>query len=123
MAYARELVGPFTPGQAGAAGGGGASLTATGSVIGDAATVTASMTIVNGADGTKGVALNGQVGDSVVIFNNSASTLKVWPEAAAAIAVPATGLGVAAAAFSHLTYKTVVYFKQSSTQWFPNVTA
>ncbi len=123
MAYARELVGPFTSAQAGALGGGNASLTATGSVIGDAATVTSSITIVNGADGTKGVALNGQTGDSVVIFNNSASTLKVWPEAAAAIAVPGTGLGTAANAFSHLTYKTVIYYKQSSTQWFPNVTA
>jgi len=123
MALAEDLIPAFTPGQAAAMGGQYNAFTAAGSVIGDATAITASMAIVAGADGTKGVALTGQVGDSVTIFNNSGSTLKVWPEAAAAIAVVGTGLGTAAAAFSHLTYKTVVYRKFTSTQWVPNISA
>lgn len=124
MAYAKELVSVgFSAGQAGGVGGQYNAVTAAGSVIGDAAAVTSSMAIVAGADGTKGVVLSGQVGDEVWLFNNSASTLKVYPEAAAAIAVNGTGLGSAAAAFSHLTYKSAIYKKVTSTQWFVNVSA
>lgn len=123
MALAKDLIPAFPPGQAAAIGGQYNAVTAAGTVIGDATAVPSTFSVVAGADGTKGVALSGQVGDSYTIFNNSASTLKVWPEAVAAIAVPGTGLGTAAAAFSHLTYKTVIYTKVTSTQWLPNVTA
>lgn len=124
MPYAKELVGTgFSPGQAAGAGGQYNALTATGSTQADAAAVTASMGIVASADGTKGVVLSGQVGDEVTLFNNSASTLKVYPEVGGAIAVNGTGLGTTNAAFSHLTYKTVKYNKLTSTQWTALVSA
>lgn len=120
MAYATELVGVGVPAvTASGMGGQGASVAATGSTITDAARVTSSISIVTGADGTKGVYLSGQVGDEVYLFNNAGSTLKVYGDTSGvAITVNGTGLGTAGTAFSHLTYKTVVYKKQSSTQWF-----
>lgn len=124
MAYAKEVVAAgFSPGQAKGMGGAYVAVTAAGSSQTDAATLTASMSVVASADGTKGVILAGEVGDEVWVFNNSASTLKVYPETGAAIAVPGTGLGSANAAFSHLTYKTVLYKKLTTTQWLPLVTA
>lgn len=75
------------------------------------------MAVVASADGTKGVVLSGQPGDSVLVFNNSASTLKVYPPTGAAIAVPGTGLGSANAAYSHTTYATCEYFCLTTTQW------
>ena len=125
MAYAKELVGVGVP-PVTAVGMGGqySAVTAAGSAITDATQVKASMAIVSGADGTKGVYLQGDVGDEVWLFNDSASTLKVYGDTSSvAIAVPGTGLGTAGAAFSHLTYKTVIYKKVSSTQWLPQVTA
>lgn len=123
MAYAKELTGAFTAGQARAIGGQYAAITAAGSAQTDAATLTASMCVVAGADGTKGVILLGDVGDEVWVFNNSASTLKVYPDSGAAIAVAGTGLGSANAAFSQLTYKTTIYKKATTTQWLANTTA
>lgn len=125
MATAREVMGGgFSAGQASALGGQTASVTAAGSVQGDAATITASINTVGGADGTKGVILpSGAVGDEVWIFNNSGSTLKVYPPSGAAISVAGTGLGSANAAFSQLTYKCTVYKIVSSTQWFAVTTA
>lgn len=124
MAYAKELPSAgFSAGQASAIGGQYVAVTATGSTQADAATLTASMSIVAGADGTKGVILSGQVGDEVTIFNNAGSTLKVYPETGAAIAVNGTGLGSANAAFSHLTYKAAKYNKLTSTQWVVVVSA
>lgn len=125
MTMAKEMMGGgFSAGQAQAAGGQALSLAALGSTQATGATVTASLVIVTAADGTKGVVLPaGQVGDEVTIFNNSASTLKVYPPVGAAIAVPGTGLGTANTAFSHLTFKVAKYVCQSSTQWFPLVTA
>ncbi len=125
MAYAKELVGVGVPPvTASGIGGQYAAVTATGSSISDAAVVKASMAIVTGADGTTGVLLQGDVGDEVWLFNNTASTLKVYGDTSSvAIAVPGTGLGTAGTAFSHLTYKVVVYKKVTSTQWLPLVTA
>lgn len=120
MALAREMMGGgFSAGQALAMGGNYQAVTATGSAQTDAATVSASNVVVASADGTKGVVLNGEVGDSVIVFNNSASTLKVYPNSGAAIAVPGTGLGSANAAYSHTTYAVVTYKKITSTQWLP----
>lgn len=124
MASAKEVMGGgFSGGQALAMGGAYTTVAAAGSTITDATAVTASMCVVTAADGTKGVALSGQVGDEFWIFNNAGSTLKVYPESAAAIAVAGTGLGSAAAAFSQLTYKTTLYKKITTTQWLALTTA
>lgn len=124
MALAKDVMGGgFSAGQADALGGNYAAVTATGSAQTDAATLTASNCVVASADGTKGVILNCDVGDSVWVFNNSASTLKVYPNTGAAIAIAGTGLGTANAAFSQLTYKTTVYKKITSTQYLAVTTA
>ena len=124
MALAKDVMqGGFSAGQAKALGGGYAAITATGSTITDAAPLTASNCMVTAGDGTVGVALACNVGDSVWVFNNSGSTLKVYPEALAAISVAGTGTGTVAAAFSQLTYKTTVYVKITSTQYLANTSA
>jgi hypothetical protein len=125
MAYAKELVGgAISPVTAGVMGGAYGAVAAAGSVSTDATLVGSSMAIVTAADGTKGVILYaGQIGDEVTIFNNSGSTLKVYPDSGSAISVGGTGLGTADAAFSHLTYKTVTYKKVTSTQWLSRVGA
>lgn len=124
MALAKNLMGVgFSSGQAGAVGGNYTAYTAAGSAQSDATPVNAGLSIVAGADGTKGVILTGQVGDSVTLFNNSGSTLKVYPDSGAAIAVPGTGLGTGNAAYSHTTYAVVTYTKVTTTQWVPNKSA
>lgn len=125
MAYAKELVGgAISPVTAGVIGGAYGAVAAAGSTQADGTVVNASMAIVTAADGTKGVTLYaGQVGDSVEIFNNSGSTLKVYPDSGAAISVAGTGLGSANAAFSQLTYKMTRYTKVTSTQWLANTSA
>lgn len=125
MAMAKEIMGGgLSAGQAQAIGGQAVTITATGSAQGDAAPITASICILSGADGTKGVILPaGQVGDEVWLFNNAGSTCKVYPPTGAAITVVGTGLGSANAAFSQLTYKTTLYKCYSSTQWFANTSA
>lgn len=125
MALAKEVMrGGFSAGQAGALGGGtNSALAATGSASTDAAPLNASNTIVTGADGTVGVILTGNIGDTQNVFNNSASTLKVYPTSGAAIAVPATGLGTTDAAYSHTTYSQCLYTRISSTQWVVNKSA
>ena len=57
------------------------------------------------------------------LFNNSGSTLKVYPNSGAAIAVPGTGLGSANASYAHTTYAVVEYKKITSTQWLPKKSA
>lgn len=125
MALAREIMGGgISAISALAIGGGAGSLAATGSVQGDAALIITSTNIITAADGTKGVILPAcQPGESVDLFNNSASTLKVYPPTGSAISVAGTGLGSANAAFSQLTYKATRYICQSSTQWFANTSA
>lgn len=125
MASAVErMQGGLSAGQAQGIGGQGGSVAAAGSVQGDATTVVASVSIATGADGTKGVILPaGSVGDEFTLFNNSGSTLKVWPPTGAAITVVGTGLGSANAAHSLLTFKTGRYICQSSTQYFAIVSA
>lgn len=124
MALARTLMGSgFPAGQAKAIGGNYTAFTAAGSAQTDATAIGAALSVVAGADGTTGVILTGEVGDSITIFNNSGSTLKVYPPVGAAIAVPATGLGSANAAYSHTTYAVVTYTCITSTQWLPNKSA
>lgn len=119
MALAKERMGGgLSAGAAKAIGGAYAAVTAAGSTQGTATSVKASMAVVAGADGTKGVVLPaGEVGDEIWIFNNAGSTLKVYPNSGAAISVAGTGLGSANAAFSQLTYKATIYKKVTSTQW------
>lgn len=119
MTLAVEMVtGGFSAGQAAAAGGQYNSFAAAGSTITDATRISSSLAVVTGADGSKGVYLQGQVGDEFIIFNNAGSTLKVYGDTSSvAISVGGTGLGTAGTAFSHLTYKTVRYVKVSSTQY------
>ena len=120
MPFAKEIMGGgFSPGQARAIGGTtNTALAATGSTQTDAALVTAGQTIVTGADGTKGVILPAaEVGDFVVLINNSASALKVYPPTGAAINVPGTSLGAANTAYSHTTFAGCIYRCFNSTQW------
>jgi hypothetical protein len=126
MAFADEYTG-ISPVSGQSLGGQYLAVTATGSTLANSTplSTSASLIVVAGADGTKGVTLpQAMVGDECWIFNNSGSTLKVWPgNASTAIAVPGTGLGSGGSAFSHLTYKAVQYKMVTSTQWLPNVTA
>ena len=118
MAMAKELMGGgFSAGQALAAGGTTLSLAATGSSQTDAATVTASMTTVTGADGTKGVILAGDIGDEIWVANSSASTLKVYPASGAAIWVPGTSAGSANTAYSQTLWAVACYKRVSATQY------
>lgn len=104
-------------------GTGFGSVAAAGSTQTDATVVNSDVCIVTAADGTKGVVLAGQPGDSCEIVNNSASTLKVYPPSGAAIAVPASGMGSANAAYSHTTFAVCRYTCISSTQWIVNKSA
>ena len=64
---------------------------------------------VTGADGVKLPAMN--PGSSVMVINDTGSSIKVWPTAGGAIQVPGTSFGSAGVdtAYSHTTYATVVY--------------
>ena len=121
MATARERMngGHMSAYDAKGVEGGYSTVAATGSAIGDAALVSSmgSNCVVTAADGTKGVAVNGEIGDSYWLFNNSGSNLKVYPESTAAICVVGTGLGSAGAALTVATYKTVILKKITATQW------
>jgi len=125
MAFPKELL-PMgvPPGQAQAMGGQYGALAALGSTQTDAALVVSSLGVISGADGTKGIILPAvEPGSTCTLFNNSGSTLKVYPNTGSAICVPGTGLGSANAAFSHLTYKNAIYTCITSTQWLVNVSA
>jgi len=124
MALSKDVLGGgFSAGQAKALGGNYQAVTAVGSAQTDAATLSASNCVVASANGTTGVILAGEIGDSVWVFNNSGSTLKVYPNTGAAIAVPGTGLGSANASYAHTTYAVVEYKKITSTQWLPKKSA
>lgn len=124
MALAKRLMGAgFSAGQASAIGGDYTAFAAAGSTQTDATTIGSGLALVTGANGTTGVILSGQVGDTVCIFNSSGSTLKVWPDSGAAIAVPASGAGTPNAAYSHTTYAVVWYTKFTATQWVPTKSA
>ena len=120
MALAKQLMGVgFSAGQAGAVGGTYTAYAAAGNSQANGTVIGAGLSLVTAADGTKGVTLSGQVGDSVILFNDSASALKVYPDSGAAIAVPGTGKGTGNAAYSQTTYSVVKYVKVTSTQWLP----
>lgn len=90
--------------------GGVQTIVAAGNSQATGTTVTATNNFCSTADGTKGVTLPlVQAGESVFIFNNSGSTLKVYPPVGGYITVPGTGIGTQNAAYSQLTYKPSMY--------------
>ena len=123
MPLAKDLVGPFTPGQAVADGGQtNSALAALGSSLATAAPIVVSNTVVTGADGTKGVALPYlQPNESVIVCNNSASSLIVYPQATVAISVSASGMGTIGASFTLTTYKQTIITAITATQYITSV--
>lgn len=95
------------------------NVTAAGSIQGDAASLASSgqFAHVNGADGTKGVILSDLVeGNFVIIHNNSASILKLYPPSGGAINEAATDTAVNVAA-----RESVIVWQYNSTSWFGGV--
>jgi len=119
MTLATELTGAgFSPGQALAFNGQAATIAAAGAAQASATAINSSNVVVTGADGAKGVILPAANScDEVVVMNNSASSLLVYPPTGAAIAVPGTGMGSANTAYTHTTYAVVTYKRFSATQW------
>jgi len=118
MAFADEMVGISTTTASGL-GGQYLALTALGSTLGTSAPITASMCVVSGADGTKGVVLpQGIPGDECWVYNSSASALIVWPgNANTAIEVPGTGLGTAGSSVQIAARQAALYKLVTTTQW------
>lgn len=91
------------------------TVAATGSVLADAAQLTASVCKVTAADGTKGVKLPAvpAAGSFILIRNASASALKVWPDAAATINAIAANAAISMAANT-----SALFWADSTTQWY-----
>ena len=78
-----------------------------------------------GADGVRLPSI-AQPGDSVIIVNDTGSTIKVWPPTrSAAIGVPGTSFGsaVAGASYAHTTYAVVRYTCYGGGLWMVNKSA
>ena len=129
MALATERMGGgMSAGEAKAAGGLPVTLVVTGASSSQAlaAPIKASNVIFSGGDGTKSASLpDGENGDMVQCFNNSGSTVPVFPPVGGAICVPGTGLGSANASYAHTTYASVIYTCQNAAtqQWMVNKSA
>jgi hypothetical protein len=124
MALAKDLVLALGPVAASSIGGTiNTAIAAAGSTQADATTVNASIGVVTGADGTKGVILNMQPGDTLCLSNSSASTLKVYPMTGAAIWVPGTSAGSANTAYSQTLWAVCIYTCVSATQILVNKSA
>jgi hypothetical protein len=92
-----------------------ADVAATGSAQGDAAQLSEGLTIVTGADGTKGVLLPTAVaGMTVLVKGTTAGVLKIYPATGAAInAISANGaLSLASGVIP------VILVAKSATQWY-----
>lgn len=113
MALAKHLMGAgFSAGQASAIGGIYTAFTASGSSQSDAQSIGASRAFVSGGDGSKGVILTGQQGDSIIIYNDSSSNLLVYPPSGSAI-----NDGSANAAYTHPSYQAITYTFFSDNFW------
>lgn len=128
MPLAKELVAAgFSPIQATASSNGmTAAIVAAGTTQATGTAVNAGFNRVTAADGTKGVTLPaGSPGDSMIIVNDSGSTLKVYPPSGAALGVPGTSFGaaVADASYAHTTFAVVEYTCYSSLFWVVNKSA
>lgn len=89
---------------------------ATGSTVADAAQIYPGLTIVTGADGTKGVVLppTPTAGTTCIVKGTTAAVLKIWPDAAATInAISSNGaLSLASGAIP------VTLIAKTSTLWY-----
>ena len=91
------------------------SVTAAGSVIGDAAQLSQGLNLVTGADGTKGVILPVAVPGMVVeVKGLTAGVLKVWPKTGAAI----NALSASAAMSLPTGVIPARFIAASATQWY-----
>ena len=91
-----------------------ASVSAAGTVQGNATALTAEFNRVSTVASGSGVVLpTATVGMAVVIVNSSANSLLVYPASGAAINSLATNAG-----YSHVTLATLQYIAISSTQWY-----
>lgn len=92
-----------------------ASVTAAGSVIGDAAQLSQGLNIVTGADGTKGVILPTAVaGMQVIVKGVTAGVLKVYPKTGATI----NALSASAAISLASGATPAIFVASSATQWY-----
>ena len=91
------------------------SVTAAGSVIGDAAALSQGLNLVTGADGTKGVILPVAVPGMVVkVKGLTAGVLKVWPQTGAII----NGLSASAALSMTTGLMPLEFVASASGQWY-----
>lgn len=82
MAYAREIMqGGFSAGSAKALGGQAKStISAAGTVVGDSTALTASINFLSTVAAGTGVQVaDGELGDSVIIYNGGANAVKIYP--------------------------------------------
>jgi hypothetical protein len=88
--------------------------TGAGSAASDAAPITTGFVLVTAADGTKGVVLPTAplAGTFIIVKNNSASALAVWPDAAATINAIAANDDIDLAANT-----AAIFIASSPTQW------
>lgn len=92
-----------------------ASVTAAGSVIGDAAQLSQGMNLVTGADGTKGVILPVAVPGMIVYVKGlTSAVLKVWPKTGATI----NGLSASSALSLTTGLMPSQFIATSATQWY-----
>lgn len=89
------------------------TVAAAGSAQGDAAALPSTFNVVTAADGTKGVILPTAVaGMTIIVKNNAAAALKIYPATGAAInAIAANG------AYSITNLTATMLIAQSATQW------
>jgi len=90
--------------------GGVAAVTATGSsTLANAVELAAGVNRVTGSDGVR--LPNCEAGGSVIVVNDTGSSIKVWPPTGGAIQIPGTsfGLAVAGTAATHTLFSTVEY--------------
>lgn len=91
------------------------TVAATGSSNTDAAALTTGFNLVTAADATKGVILPDSVaGTMIYVKNSSASALKVYPDASAAI----NALTATTGAYSMAAQTTSIFIAYSATQWY-----
>lgn len=91
------------------------SVTAAGSVIGDAAQLSQGLNLVTGADGTKGVILPVAVPGMVVIIKGLTSgVLKVWPKTSSQI----NAVGASTAYSMTTGLMPITLIASSTTQWY-----
>jgi len=126
MTIAREIINlGLNPALVAALGGTPANPVAAGTTIANATPITNSLNVVTGADAAKGVALPAVApGETIEMFNRSASVLLVYPPPSGSIAITGTGLGTVDAVYSqeaetHVTFKCLGVFYDTGlrTQW------